>query len=926
MSDFVIEIVAQAPIQVVPQTTIAEIAQIGTQGPPGVGLAEHLAEPNPHPQYVDAAELEEAIASITPTSIGADLSGAAASTMAAHLSASDPHPQYMTSAEVEALLGDSSFAPLVHQHAIADITGLETALSGKEAVGTANQAIADHVAESDPHSQYVDGSELNAAIASHVALADPHSQYSTTAEVQALITDHEAESDPHPQYTSAAELSAAIASINTDQVAEGVANLYYTNTRFNTQLGSKSTTDLAEGNKLFFTTARARASVSATGPLSFDSATGIFSLPAANGTQNGYLSSTDWTAFNNKQAALGYTPLNPANNLSEVTASTARSNLGLGTAATLSNTTATWNANQLQGRAIATTAPTDLQALRWNDTAQQWEPKTSTVLTANITDASAPGRSVLTGDPAAGRTALGTVAGPGTSTANAIARYSDTAGNLANSDATIDSSGNLAIQGEVAVGKTLSVNNSGAADYLATYYSFGAVRSDLATNGVQNWNLLNSSAVDLGRITLGTPGAAPGFAIFNAGLTNRFDFAVAIATNPITHLSYSDDMVSSKHSLTIQKGTVAGDSKVGIRTRTPSAVGLHVNGGLLISNGLTGSDPGLGNAAIAGTLSASTLSSSTLSVTGASSTGTLSATSATASTSATTGAVTIPNGGLGVSGGDCNFGNNLSVTKQISALNGNSQNGTENRVQLALGFGGTATFRHYIVSRHNSGSSSSNAIDFYTSDGVSAGAYPSNAIHGISIENGKLGVGTKGPGARLQVAAGGLAITSTTAAATDPGVGNLSVAGSATIGTTLKLGSYTTATLPTAGTAGREAYATDARWSGGVGCEVQDNGSIWITPDGVQASTTGYQRTITANRTLDRTDRIVWASTAGITITLPAVSTNKYVPYRIRNLSAGAITIAVSGADTVEGAASVSLATGGSYNLENDGTSAWRFV
>ncbi len=40
------------------------------------------------------------------------------------------------------------------------------------------------------------------------------------------------------------------------------------------------------------------------------------------------------TALNGKQATLGFTPLNPANNLSEVTAATARTNLGLGTAAT----------------------------------------------------------------------------------------------------------------------------------------------------------------------------------------------------------------------------------------------------------------------------------------------------------------------------------------------------------------------------------------------------------------------------------------------------------------------------------------------------------------------------------------------------------------------------------------------------------------
>jgi hypothetical protein len=161
---------------------------------------------------------------------------------------------------------------------------------------------------------------------------------------------------------------------------------------------------------------------------------------------------------------------------------------------------------------------------------------------------------------------------------------------------------------------------------------------------------------------------------------------------------------------------------------------------------------------------------------------------------------------------------------------------------------------------------------------------------------------------------------------TDDGASSLIVANNAAIAGTLKVGSYTTATLPAAGTAGREAYATDARWSGGTGCVVRDDGSIWVTPDGVQASITGYQRTLTANRILDRTDRIIWANASGITITLPAVSTNKFVPYRIRNISAGAVTIAASGTDLVEGAASISLAAGNSYDFENDGVSAWRIM
>ena len=47
--------------------------------------------------------------------------------------------------------------------------------------------------------------------------------------------------------------------------------------------------------------------LSATSPLLYDNTTGTFSIQVANVSQNGYLSSTDWTTFNGKQAALSGT-------------------------------------------------------------------------------------------------------------------------------------------------------------------------------------------------------------------------------------------------------------------------------------------------------------------------------------------------------------------------------------------------------------------------------------------------------------------------------------------------------------------------------------------------------------------------------------------------------------------------------------------
>jgi hypothetical protein len=66
-----------------------------------------------------------------------------------------------------------------------------------------------------------------------------------------------------------------------------------------------TTNEVAEGaaNK-YFTDARVRAALSATGPLALNASTGVISMTAASGSSDGYLSSADFTTFNNKQTAL----------------------------------------------------------------------------------------------------------------------------------------------------------------------------------------------------------------------------------------------------------------------------------------------------------------------------------------------------------------------------------------------------------------------------------------------------------------------------------------------------------------------------------------------------------------------------------------------------------------------------------------------
>jgi hypothetical protein len=79
-----------------------------------------------------------------------------------------------------------------------------------------------------------------------------------------------------------------------------------------------TTNDVAEGttNK-YFTDARVRNAISASAPLNFNTTSGVLSMTAASGSSDGYLSSADFTTFNNKQTALtaGVDYATPAGNI-----------------------------------------------------------------------------------------------------------------------------------------------------------------------------------------------------------------------------------------------------------------------------------------------------------------------------------------------------------------------------------------------------------------------------------------------------------------------------------------------------------------------------------------------------------------------------------------------------------------------------------
>ena len=80
-------------------------------------------------------------------------------------------------------------------------------------------------------------------------------------------------------------------------------------------VGDYLTCQVTECSNLYYTDARVRAAIGHTAPLTYNSTTGVFGITQSNTTTDGYLSATDWTTFNDKQPALGYTPVNQTRQL-----------------------------------------------------------------------------------------------------------------------------------------------------------------------------------------------------------------------------------------------------------------------------------------------------------------------------------------------------------------------------------------------------------------------------------------------------------------------------------------------------------------------------------------------------------------------------------------------------------------------------------
>ena len=473
--------------------------------------------------------------------------------------------------------------------------------------------------------------------------------------------------------TTINNIPGAFVTLTTNEIGEGTTNKYYTD-------------------------ARVRAAISASGPLNYNASTGTLSITAASGSSNGYLSASDFTTFNNKQNALtaGTDYATPSGNITgnaaNVTGVVSIVNGGTGTSTAtgaLSTLGAEAAANKSTATDLGNTNPSDTLYPSQKAVKRYVDAQTAAagVLDGTITNAKLAG-SITNNKLTNSSLTIGTtnislgatttsLAGLSTVTATNFtgALTGNVTGNVTGNitgDLTGNVTGNASTATKLAATKNINgVPFDGSANITI------AADANTLTGTTLASNVLSSSLTSVGTITTGVwSGTEIAIAKGGTGATTaagaRTNLGLgALATKSIIADADVDASAAIAFSkLNITKANITG---LGVQEGLTAGSGISINAGTISATGLTtsnlASNAAITNAQLAN--STTTLGSTTMTLGGTvTSVVGLSSISSTGFTGALTGNVTgnVTGDLTGNVNGNASTATKLAATKNINGV------------------------------------------------------------------------------------------------------------------------------------------------------------------------------------------------------------------------------------------------------------------